>query len=131
MKLSKPIKILLTVLPLMIAALVMFTPVGSLAAISEPYKDTTKLNNVENIISFILKVVITIAAVVVFVLFAVAGITYVTGAGNEEQTGKAKKMMIDAAIGLAITVAAYALGKYVIVLIVGKDATSSISSVTF
>lgn len=130
MKLSKPVKILLTILPLILGLAVFVLPINSLAAGINNPMNTSQLNSVENIVNFILKVVIIIGGVVVFILFAVAGIIYLTGAGNEEQTGKAKKMMIDAAIGFVIVVAAWAIGKYIVKLVAGKNITD-ISNVTF
>ena len=58
---------------------------------------------------------LTAAAGVVFIiLLIVGGFQYLTGAGNEEATGKAKKLMIDAVIGLIITLIAYAAGYWIL-----------------
>jgi len=58
--------------------------------------------------------VIVAAGAIFVILLLVGGIQYLTGSGNEEATGKAKKMMIDAVIGLIIVLAAWAIGQWVL-----------------
>ena len=58
--------------------------------------------------------VIGIAGAIFVILLLVGGIQYLTGAGNDEQTGKAKKLMIDSIIGLVIVLAAWAIGTFVL-----------------
>lgn len=58
--------------------------------------------------------VIVIAGIIFVVLFLVGGIQYLTSAGNEEASGKAKKLLVDAIIGLVIVLVAYAAGKFVL-----------------
>lgn len=48
-------------------------------------------------------------AVAAFAAFVYAGILYVTAYGNDEQLGKAKKIMIYAAIGLIIVILSYSI----------------------
>ena len=43
--------------------------------------------------------------------------SYLLGAGNEEKTGKAKKLMVDAVIGVALTASAYGIGQFVLNLL--------------
>ena len=47
-------------------------------------------------------------------MLLIGGITYLVGSGNEEQTGKGKKMMIDAIIGIFIVLASWAIGTYIL-----------------
>ncbi|MBI2589420.1 hypothetical protein HYW32_00075 [Candidatus Berkelbacteria bacterium] len=42
---------------------------------------------------------------------------YLTNAGNDEQTKKAKQLLIDAVIGMVIIVIAWAVGNYVLGLL--------------
>ena len=56
-----------------------------------------------------------------FVMMAAGGFLYVTGAGNDEQTGKAKSMMINAAIGFAIISAAYVIVRQIISMLTGTS----------
>jgi hypothetical protein len=78
----------------------------------------------EHIISFIFRFVITIAGTVFVILFLIGGIQYLTSAGNEDGTTKAKKMLLDAIIGLIIVLAAYAVGTYILALL-GFTSTAS------
>ena len=48
------------------------------------------------------------------VLIIYAGFLYMTAQGNEEQIGKAKKMILNAVIGLAIVMSAYAIARFVV-----------------
>ncbi|KKP87829.1 MAG: hypothetical protein UR93_C0030G0002 [Berkelbacteria bacterium GW2011_GWA2_35_9] len=77
---------------------------GKLATLDDPAKIT----------AFIFNTVISLSGAIFMIMLLVGGITYLTGAGNDEQTGKAKKIMIDATIGLILTLGAYGIGKMVI-----------------
>lgn len=72
----------------------------------------SKLTDVEkakkliiNLTNFISGFLTTVAAV----MYIYAGYIYVTAAGNEEATGKAKKIMLGATIGLLLAMAAFAI----------------------
>ena len=54
------------------------------------------------------------AGVIFVVLFLVGGIQYLTSAGNEEASTKAKKLLIDAVIGLVIVVVSYAAARWIL-----------------
>jgi len=69
-----------------------------------PDIDKTKLLIV-NITNFIAGFLSTIAAV----MYIYAGYLYVTAFGNEEATGKAKKVIIGATVGLLLAMAAFAI----------------------
>lgn len=47
-------------------------------------------------------------------LFLVGGVMYLTAAGNEDNTTKARKLILDAIIGLVIVLAAWAVGGFVL-----------------
>ena len=64
-------------------------------------------------IAKVLGLLIAAAGIVFIILLIVGGFMYLTGAGNEEQTGKAKKLMIDAIIGLILTLIAWAAGSWI------------------
>ncbi|EKE15256.1 MAG: hypothetical protein ACD_12C00106G0003 [uncultured bacterium] len=75
-------------------------------------------NNSENlskIIGFVFTFAIAISGGIFVIMLLVGGITYLTGAGNDEQTGKGKKMMIDAVIGIFIVLISWAIGTYILV----------------
>jgi len=73
-----------------------------------------KFQTLDSIIALIFNTIITISGVIFLIMLLIGGIQYLTGAGNEETTGKAKKMMIDAVVGLIIVLAAWAIGQWVL-----------------
>lgn len=73
--------------------------------------------SVPNIIKTIFRIAIIAAGVVFVVMILIGGITYLTSAGNEDGTAKAKKMLIDAMIGLIIVLASFAIGTYILGLL--------------
>ena len=73
-----------------------------------------KFRTLHSIITLIFNTIITISGVIFLIMLLIGGIQYLTGAGNEEATGKAKKLMIDAVVGLIIVLAAWAIGQWVL-----------------
>ncbi len=65
------------------------------------------------IVAKVIKAALGLLGVVVLVLTIYAGFLWMTAGGNEEQITKAKKMMLNSAIGLAIILSAYALVVFV------------------
>lgn len=57
-------------------------------------------------------IAIVVAAVVFLILLLVGGLQYLTSAGNEDQSKKAKTLLLDAVIGLVIVVVAWPVGKW-------------------
>lgn len=57
---------------------------------------------------------ILIVGIIFVILFLVGGVQYLTAAGNEEQTGKAKRLLVDAVVGLVIVLAAWAVGNFIL-----------------
>jgi small neutral amino acid transporter SnatA (MarC family) len=55
-----------------------------------------------------------VAGAVFIVMLLVGGVQYLTAMGNEEATTKAKKLLINAVIGILIVALAYAAGWYVL-----------------
>ncbi|MEK7461357.1 MAG: hypothetical protein AAB647_04065, partial [Patescibacteria group bacterium] len=73
-------------------------------------------NTVPDINTFVSKLYsfgISLAAVVFVIMFLIGGLQYLTTAGNEESTGKAKRLMVDAIIGLVLVLGAYAIAKFI------------------
>ncbi|TSC93632.1 MAG: Uncharacterized protein CEN91_169 [Candidatus Berkelbacteria bacterium Licking1014_85] len=73
-----------------------------------------KFGTLPSLIGFVFEFIIGISGAIFVILLLVGGIQYLTGAGNDEQTGKAKKLMIDSIIGLVIVLAAWAIGTFVL-----------------
>ena len=74
----------------------------------------TNFWTLDSIITLIFNTIITISGVIFLIMLLIGGIQYLTGAGNEETTGKAKKMMIDAIVGLIIVLASWAIGTWIL-----------------
>lgn len=65
----------------------------------------------------IFNVVIIVAGIAFVGLFLVGGIMYLTAAGNEDNTKKARQLMLDAVIGLVIVLTSWSIGTYVLQLL--------------
>ncbi len=66
------------------------------------------------IIGNIVRIVLTLLGVVVLVIIVYAGFLWMTAGGNEDQVKKAKQWLINAIIGLALILAAYAISSFVV-----------------
>ncbi len=74
----------------------------------------TNFQTVQGAIPAIFNVVIMIAAIAFVILFLIGGILYLSSSGNEEAANKAKKLLIDAVIGIVIVAIAWAAGTWII-----------------
>lgn len=61
-----------------------------------------------------LGVVLSILSVVFLILCVYAGVTWMTAGGEADQIKKARSMLIQGTIGLAVTLAAYAFTSFVV-----------------
>lgn len=71
-------------------------------------------NALPKIIGNIINVALSFLGVVMVILVIYGGFLYMTAGGNDDQTGKAKKYIINAIIGLIIILLAYAITGFVI-----------------
>lgn len=71
-------------------------------------------DTVPDTIDTIFKIVIAAAGAIFVVLLLVGGIQYLTAAGNEETTAKARRLLVDSIVGLFIVLAAWAIGNFVL-----------------
>lgn len=71
-------------------------------------------------IGTVFNVVITISEIAFVLLFLIGGIMYLTSMGDEEASKKAKKLLVDAVIGLVIVLAAWAIGTWILNQLKGK-----------
>lgn len=70
-------------------------------------------SELENSVASVIKAVLAITGTVFLVLMIVGGLIWMTASGNEEKITKAKKIIIGAVIGLAITLSAYTITSFV------------------
>lgn len=75
---------------------------------------TTQFGSVESSINTIFNLVFAIAGAVFVILLLVGGVQYLTAAGNEEATAKARRLLVDAIVGLVIVLAAFAIGRFIL-----------------
>ncbi len=66
------------------------------------------------IVANLINVVLSILGIILLVIIVYAGALWMTAGGNSDQVGKAKSWLINAVIGLIITLAAYAISNFVI-----------------
>lgn len=85
--------------------------------ISRPENVPTDFGSFNSAIRRIFNIVIIVAGIVFVILFLVGGIQYLGAAGNEDNTKKARQLMLDAVIGIIIVVASWAIGTYVLQLL--------------
>jgi predicted small integral membrane protein len=71
-------------------------------------------DNVCDWVTRIFQLVITVGVIIAVILFLIGGIQYLTAAGNEEATGKAKRLILDAVIGLILVLAAWAFATFLV-----------------
>ena len=93
----------------------------TMAQLSRPTGVPHTFSSLDSAISTIFNVVILVAGIAFVVLFLVGGIQYLTASGNEEASGKARKLLLDAIIGLVIVLAAWAIGGWIINILTGRE----------
>lgn len=82
--------------------------------------------SVTAVIRTVFNLVIIIAGTIFVILLLVGGIQYLTAAGNEEATGKAKRLIVDSIVGLVIVLAAWAIGTFIIGRLGFKSTTGGV-----
>ncbi len=73
-----------------------------------------------SIISTIIQVALSFVGIIFLVLMIYGGFLWMTARGNEEQAGKAKKLIVAAFVGLVIVVSAYAIAYFVMAAMGGS-----------
>lgn len=114
---------------LFILALAMFLPLTAKAALEggsglmTGLKTTSKgaaLSDggapmpVSSLIGQIIGIVLSFLGVIFFILIAYGGFLWMTSQGNDEQIGKAKRIMVTAIVGLTLVLSAYAITEFVV-----------------
>jgi len=67
------------------------------------------VGKVQNFITNIITVLVTLAGLVAVVFFVLGGFSYITSSGNPERLDRAKQTIMYSGIGLAVALAAYVL----------------------
>lgn len=76
--------------------------------------------NLEDIIFKVIQYLLGFIGVVMIVIIAYGGFTWMTAAGNEEKVKKAKNLLQNGLIGLIVIMVAYAITIFIFRLIRGK-----------
>lgn len=71
-------------------------------------------NQLDSTVAAVIMAVLSLLGVVFLILIIYGGILWMTAAGNEDQVGKARKVLTAATIGLIIVFSAYAISYFVI-----------------
>ncbi|MFH1711860.1 MAG: hypothetical protein ABH846_01325 [Patescibacteria group bacterium] len=65
-------------------------------------------------IGVVIRILLSTLGIVFLLLVVYAGFMWMTAGGNKDRLQKAQKMIMNAAIGLVITIAAYAIADFVV-----------------
>lgn len=71
--------------------------------------DSGDVSKVQNFLTNVIQVLVTIAGALAAVFFVLGGIGYITSSGSPEKLDKAKRTIIFSAIGLAVAIGALVL----------------------
>jgi len=82
-----------------------------------------------SIVAQVIKIVLGLLGTIFFALTLYAGYLWMTAAGNEDQVGKAKTLLSQAVIGLAILLGAYSITIFATRLALGQGALDYSNSV--
>lgn len=103
---------LTTLLALVVSWLI---PASALAQVSIKTPDSVKnFSSLAVIIPRIFDIAVGIAGILFVVLLLLGGVQYLVSLGEEEAVTKARKLMINASIGLVIVLSAWGVGNYVL-----------------
>lgn len=107
----------LLVMPMMATAMTVDlnkTPATGLTDFQAQSGYASSDKNLVEIVGNVVKIVLTLLGVVVLVIIIYAGFLWMTAGGNEDQVKKSKQWLINAVIGLALILAAYAISSFVV-----------------
>ena len=82
------------------------TPNLQQAATGAEYGTVTE-NTIPQMVGQIVRITLSFVGAIFFILIIYSGIQWMTAGGNEDKVTKARTRLINAAVGLAITIAAY------------------------
>ncbi len=86
-------------------------PLGQCAFGDETVLTST---DVRTVASRIINIILTLLGTVATVIILIGGFKWMTGGGNEDKVGEAKKLMAAGVVGLAIVLTAYSIATFVI-----------------
>lgn len=73
-----------------------------------------RFDSIGDIILNAFNIVIVIAGVIFMILLLIGGLQYLTSGGDEDNATKARKLLLNAVIGIVIIVVSWAVGNFVL-----------------
>jgi len=103
-----------TILATILPAIVLAQPAMNQGL--ENFRNATGLTNSDlpTVIGRIVRVVLSFLGLIAVVIIIIGGFQWMTSGGNEDQIGKAKKLMGAGIVGLIIIILAYAIANFII-----------------
>ncbi|MBT5338510.1 hypothetical protein HN858_02825 [Candidatus Falkowbacteria bacterium] len=99
-------------------------PLGELGNVGKGLHGADKPKaDLPTIVGSIIKIILTLLGIIMVILVVWGGVQWMTAGGNEDQVKKAKQMLTNAVIGLAITLAAYAIAYFAVDYLVTATTT--------
>jgi len=129
MAVKRTIKSIIFVFVLALMAGVLVCPIESMAQDAKTGLKTTADNagmkdiadkveagdiTVARVIGKTINIVLSFLGVIFLILMIYGGLLWMTAAGNEEQVGKAKSIIVSATVGIALVLSAYAITHFVV-----------------
>jgi len=100
---------------------VMPTTVAPVTSIAKPWEPLGQYESLAKALAKVFNWFFGFLAAITLVLVIYAGVLYLTAGGNEEQTKRAKTILIDAVAGLIVILIAFALVNWVKNIIKGSS----------
>jgi len=86
---------------------------------------SSAIDDTDAFIGNLIRILLGFVGTVFLLLVIYAGITWMTAAGNEDRIAKAKKILVSAAIGLALTVLSYAIASFIASAIINSSSDTN------
>lgn len=93
-------------------------------------KPDTGITDINSGIKTAVNGIITISEIAFIVLFLVGGVMYLTSLGNEEHAQKARRLLLDAVIGLIIVLFAWAGSSWIIGVLSGSSSNTTNTNIS-
>lgn len=91
---------------------------GTVLAAQIPMPASTPTNlpttNIDSVISKIFNIIVTVGEIAFIIMLLVGGVMFITSGGDEAGGTKAKKMILNAVIGIVVLLSAWAIATWVL-----------------
>ncbi len=104
-----------------VATIGLTAPVLALGAYHEPVNTNLPGGTITDIINTIMQWILALIGVIAVIAFVIAGILYLTAAGDEDRMQQAKRAMIYAIIGVIVALVGLVILRAVYVMLQGNN----------